>query len=1107
MSTTTRSRLLGASTATGALAITLALASPAQAVVPNDNLTPDDIVDTAGGVNGIGGMTVWNGDGTVGICTGSLINPRTVIFAAHCVNDRAPEDYGSQSGGVPISFGFNVDNLPAIIEWINSDFNTVAASNIFNVNEVQYSPDSLNDIYGLGFLEADVALATLDTPATGIPTWALLFSALPAPDSIDTVTGTGYHVKITGYGRSGNGTEGDIQGIDFRRRAAENYLGALASLDDTDAVIFGPAPEALPQNLYQLDFDDPDNANEFDFNLFRDDALPNEGTTAGGDSGGPLIIDEAFDEDVIIGVLSGGSRYFNEQVFSSYGTSSFYQPLFLFWDYIAEANPYRYVGAKRGNGAWEDPNHWVTLLDPNYRVIDEYGNLVNGIPTTLGEGPDGSAPDFGEVCLDGFGDVCVDLGSGVVRPVSGGGSAGIASSPGEIRFALEAQDGGKKGVPDGSGGGVPDGSNPSNGRPDPTLANGFPGATGFVPDNVDPDPANGVHARYFDVTLNRPGLTWLSSDIEIDRLTVGGAAALSIRESGSLNVLADYVQTGGITNVDGLLTTGEALMLGGALTGSGTVDPTYLTVVSGMIAPGDLRTGRLTIQGDLILASASLTAIDLTRYSNDRIDVVADADNAGIASLGGTLYLSRGFGPKPRWRQSYTVLTAQGGVDGTFDDVIGRFGILYPEVTYRDSSVRVRMEAGSLGDHVDRRDGIARAFAFALDSLRDRNYGSLHGFYGAIDLMDSAQLTATLSGLQPTVLNEAMSLSGNQNGMMLDLVSDRLPMLGTGQAPGGTLSVLGAPEMLGLATGQTSVTGTMAAQRSFAGRLTPGGRTVGALPDHMSGFVSGGYETGRATSRFSSGNDTQSSWHVAMGLEVQASERFTVGGASAFVNGRSTLSGGEADVRTSQAMAYASYRLGGGAYVAGIGSASVTDIEMQRRVNGGFETVRFGNDTRAMSYNLGVETGVNIGVTDGFALTPRAGVRYARTEIDGYREQGSEVALDVEDYTERRLEGRVGFNVRGSTEVGREWALQTNFNADYVRALDQGAGEMTVRFAHAAGVPIVLPGVGYDSSWTEMSGGVSLTRGRLSFGAAVEADIGRSDRRDQRAMAQASFRF
>ena len=134
-------------------------------------------------------------------------------------------------------------------------------------------------------MEADIALAALDTPAINVPTWAMLFSPLPTPDEVQTISGTGYNVRVVGYGRSGFGANGATQGIDFRRRAAENVLGALASINVTYEWLFGAGNYGLPQNLYQLDFDDPSRTNVFDFNLFRDDARDIEGSTAGGDSG------------------------------------------------------------------------------------------------------------------------------------------------------------------------------------------------------------------------------------------------------------------------------------------------------------------------------------------------------------------------------------------------------------------------------------------------------------------------------------------------------------------------------------------------------------------------------------------------------------------------------------------------------------------------------------------------------------------------------------------------------------------------------------------------------------------------------------------------------
>ena len=107
-----------------------------------------------------------------------------------------------------------------------------------------YNPGSLEP-EASSFLYSDIAMAALDTPAAGIPTWALMFSQLPDPGAIDA-DGTGYHVVIEGYGNTGTGTTGS-GGSDFRRRIAENTLGALASLDDFETFLFG-SPNGLYQN-------------------------------------------------------------------------------------------------------------------------------------------------------------------------------------------------------------------------------------------------------------------------------------------------------------------------------------------------------------------------------------------------------------------------------------------------------------------------------------------------------------------------------------------------------------------------------------------------------------------------------------------------------------------------------------------------------------------------------------------------------------------------------------------------------------------------------------------------------------------------------------------
>ncbi len=55
-------------------------------------------------VTGVGQMIVDQKNGFIGLCTGTLINPRTVIFAAHCVNESPsgaamnPWGYGTGTG-------------------------------------------------------------------------------------------------------------------------------------------------------------------------------------------------------------------------------------------------------------------------------------------------------------------------------------------------------------------------------------------------------------------------------------------------------------------------------------------------------------------------------------------------------------------------------------------------------------------------------------------------------------------------------------------------------------------------------------------------------------------------------------------------------------------------------------------------------------------------------------------------------------------------------------------------------------------------------------------------------------------------------------------------
>ena len=110
-----RRRALGA-TAMAAIGAAL-VAAPASAIVVTDGSSPARAVDPTN-ITGVGQMVVDEGNGFIGLCSATLINPRTVILAAHCVNDAPANAYGSAQGGIAIGVGFQANNLGPLRNWL-----------------------------------------------------------------------------------------------------------------------------------------------------------------------------------------------------------------------------------------------------------------------------------------------------------------------------------------------------------------------------------------------------------------------------------------------------------------------------------------------------------------------------------------------------------------------------------------------------------------------------------------------------------------------------------------------------------------------------------------------------------------------------------------------------------------------------------------------------------------------------------------------------------------------------------------------------------------------------------------------------------------------------
>lgn len=1114
----------------------------------NNTLTPTDARDPVN-ITGIGQIVTDGGGGSVGLCTGSLINPRVVLFAAHCVNTRAATAYGAGSGGVGIAVGFetntraNAAGQPdELVNWLlgagagPGQFQTNRAQQLYNIEQVFWNSASTAPASCTGptscFLEADIATAVLDAPTRGVPTWALLFSPLTAPTAINPATGTGYHVSISGYGRFGTGTTGQNGGNDFRRRSAENMLGALTSINARNLFLFGTAGSpSRPQPLYWLDFDDPARgtatANPRDFNGFRDNALPREGLTGPGDSGGPLILDQTFSRSVILGVLSGGSTFFAGQPGGSYGTMSFYQPLFLYWDWIVANNPYRYVTANAGNRNWEDATAWVTTLDPAYNIISG-GALVNGIPTELGGTNVATGPNFGEVCFQSTlnsaaapaTNECQNLATGASRngvPNTPSGTSESSpvlnaiitdvSAPDNIAITVNDTVLQPGGATIGRGDivavdsptaepGYRDGP-----LPVPSILNGLPGATNFVPNNVAGVRATGVAGRYFDVTLRNAGIVTLNSAVTIDRFTILGASSqLTVNAGASMNSLIDIMHGTGIVQNNGTITTGgDYLFTSGLLGGTGRINTPFLSSVMGNFAPGTLgTTGTLTIGGNLVMSSGSTYAVDLGPVgASDVLAVVANGGSGGLANIGGRVIISATGGHTIRNGDVHTILTAQNGVTGTFTSS-ALSAILRPEFTYTANAVQLRIAAGNYVD-VATGSPVQRAYAALLD--RNRGNAAVSTLHDILDMQSAGTIQATLDSWAPRgePLKSAIGTTALDN--MNRFYRSRLAGMDIANGLGGTIATVGSPTD---AMARLSYRANPNREASLGGGQDS--ETPNALPETMSAFFAGGYLDGKSSSMATAipfgGDDKFDGYYLAAGIETELGENAAIGFGLSYTDIDGTTDGVAHDAQGQlyQGTLYGKLQSNAGITLDTQLSAALFRAKTERTAVLGLSSfeLQSQDDALAISAEVGLSKQFDLGTIQ---FGPRAAMRASRIEFTPTVERGGPMALAFDRGQFDSLQGLVGFTLGGGMKF-RPYA-----SAYFVHDFEDKPAAFGANFVSGVGLPAAFALAGQDKNWFEVSAGIGFGSETFQLSLGADTTVGRNDVSNQSYRGSVTFRF
>lgn len=519
--------------------------------------------------------------------------------------------------------------------------------------------------------------------------------------------------------------------------------------------------------------------------------------------------------------------------------------------------------------------------------------------------------------------------------------------------------------------------------------------------------------------------------------TIEFASAADTRYLGTLSGSGGLVKAGAgnlALGTDSRDFTGEALVRAGTLTIEGALRG-RLTVAAdaalaghgslgsvrvdsgGRIAPGpSIRT--LTVTGDLVIAPGARyeVEVDPAGTASDRIDVL------GSATLGGTV---AHIGASGAYRPSaaYTILTAQGGIHGRFDNVVSTYAFLTPSLGYTANAVTLVLDRNDVRFDQVAATANQRAAGAAVEALASGN-----GAYDAVITADAAGARAafdSLSGEFHASLRTAL-VEGSRVSREATLERLRARRAGPGLAVWG--------------------------QTLDSARRWGGNASVGRLAQDSVGALAG--------------------------IEAQAAGGVRVGVLGG--HHRDELRGrGNADVDSYHAGAYAGGTIGALALGGGL-MLGWQDVAARRLVAFGDFQEGVRAHYRASTVQAFGEAAWRIAFARG-ALEPFAGLTHVALKVDGGREAGDVAALALARDSMRTSYATMGLRGQATLPLGnRTFALRAS--AGWQHAFGDRTGMVDAALAGrrftVSGVPIAQ-----DSLVGELGVDAALGSGfRLNLG-------------------------
>jgi outer membrane autotransporter protein len=481
------------------------------------------------------------------------------------------------------------------------------------------------------------------------------------------------------------------------------------------------------------------------------------------------------------------------------------------------------------------------------------------------------------------------------------------------------------------------------------------------------------------LVLQGTGSETISKFLSFQTLTMQGAIW-------TLNGASTFSTTStvesGILRVSGTLTSPLVTVQNlGTLSGAGTIVGNVVN--AGTIAPG-ASIGTLNITGALTFNAGS------------NYDVEVDANGTGDRTIatgtatlqGGTVRVLANFG---NFAPStvYTILTAAGGVTGTFAGITSNFAFLTPTLTYDANNVYLTLALNALDF-----SGVAHTRNQFAAGRVTGVFGPGNPIWDALVLLDDNAGRAALDALSGELHASLKTALFEDAQHLRETLLARIRQAFGDQAFAGGAAA------------------TLLAEAAASDGPDP------RAPERRFGVWMQGYGVlGRTEGDENAGTLTRSVRGFFAGVDLPFGERFTAG--LAFGYGRGAL---DLDARASSATidsyhiaAYGGARFGPLGLRAGFGFAW-HDIDTQRGIAFPGFADRVKASYGARTWQLFGEAGYTLG-TGAVALEPFAGLAYVGVAADDFQETGGAAALNGRGRSKSLVFSTLG--VRAATR----WAI------------------------------------------------------------------------------------